>query len=134
MTSRAILFVFHRELELCESRVALLRRLNPGLALYAHFGGRPEEASDARAWASRCQIETTCTRESDPEWKWKNTDLLVLEWFLDRGRRQRFDVLYVIQWDLVLFEPLPALFGAVPTDAVGLSGLTDLELIRDVWE
>jgi hypothetical protein len=54
-------------------------------------------------------------------------------WFRDVGERIPFDVLHVVEWDLLLAEPLETLYDPVPDGAVGLTALTPISELEREW-
>lgn len=132
MIERAILFLCHAHIDLCVSRVELLRRLNPGLELYVLFGGDeawPEATQQLPAIVDHLYRFT----DEDARWKWRNTDLMVRRWFRDVGRDFRFDILHVIQWDLMILTGVSDAYAAVPRDTVALTALTTVDAIAGHW-
>jgi hypothetical protein len=130
---RMALLQFHRDLEVAANRLRLLEDLNPRLAVYGLFGGEGSDFASARAVFGARPEAVHHLEASDPRWKWQNTDLGVLDWFRGVGRHLAFDVLHVIQWDLLLLDSLDNLYARVPTVALGLTGVTPLRAIADRW-
>jgi hypothetical protein len=54
-------------------------------------------------------------------------------WFRDVGHGIPFDILHVVEWDLLLLEPLDKLYASVPTAAVGLTALTPISELESEW-
>ena len=69
-----------------------------------------------------------------PNGGWKNGDLAIREWFLDVGHRLDFEMLHVIEWDLVLFGPIREIYRHIGGQEVGLTGLTDLSAVERRWD
>ena len=44
-----------------------------------------------------------------------------------------FDVLYLVEWDLLLLAPLESLYRSVPDGAVGLTALTPISELEEKW-
>lgn len=120
MTRRLALFWYHRDPEVCANHVELLRQFNPMVPIHGLRGGPCAEL----------QLETRYTLKQP---NWQNGDLALREWFAAVGCQLDFDVLHVIEWDLLLFAPLEALFGHVPSEAVGLAGAEPLTRVEDSW-
>jgi len=133
MTRRAVVVVFHKEWQLCRSRVRLLRALNPDIAVHAILGGSRSEHAEATACLESVVDSSSSCRLGDGRWQWQHTDLVIRDWHRHHGRAHAFDVLHVMQWDLLLFAPLAHLYRHVPPEAIALTGLTALEEIRDRW-
>lgn len=71
---------------------------------------------------------------SEPaQWNWQHSDLASAAWFRDVGHRLAFDVLHLVEWDLLLLEPLESLYASVPDGAVGLTALTPISELEKEW-
>ena len=130
---RIALLQFHRDWDVCANRVRLLRGFNPDVAIYGLFGGEEEKWKEAAAALGPDVEDVFLLRHPDTRWKWQNTDLGVRRWFQEFGHRVEFDVLHVIQWDLLLFDSLANLYRDIPGGALGLTGLTPVDRIADRW-
>jgi hypothetical protein len=133
MTERIALFQFHHAVDVCRDRVRLLRALNPGLRVFGIFGGDAGDFSAASELAGDALEQLYRFEGRDGRWRWQNTDLVVRAWYAAVGRDVSFDVVHVVQWDLLMFERLDRLYAHVSADAVGLTGLTRLDAIADRW-
>jgi len=101
--------------------------------MFGLFGGVASHFSLASDLVSDGLDDVYHLQGRETAWKWQNTDLAVRTWYVDVGHNIPFDVLHVIQWDLLLFESLAKLYGRVSPDALGFSGLTPVELIASRW-
>ncbi|MGW3093116.1 hypothetical protein ACWDCC_06665 [Streptomyces sp. NPDC001102] len=132
---RAVVFRFHRDPLVARARVRLLRRLNPGVPVYGLFGG----AGGVRGAAFRLAggpllgLDALYTSRHSGAWNWKNGDLVLLDWYRDVGRRLSFDVLHLVEWDLLLADSLERIYAGVPPDAVGLTAWTPQSDVGDDW-
>jgi hypothetical protein len=127
---RAVLFRFHKAPLVCRSRVSLLRELNPGVPVYGLFGGRRLPAVLLRqlAWLDDVYV----SRGSD-RWNWQHGDFALTAWYHAVGSHLDFDVLHVVEWDLLLVAPLDALYASVPAGTVGLTALTPVVELEAEW-
>jgi hypothetical protein len=121
--TRAILFRFHDHIELCKERIAHLRKLNPGVQIFGLFGG--ERAAFERASSLDLDHHYMIPFD-DPYYKWLHGDLCIRQWYHDVGSDFSFDLLHIVEWDLLLCEPLDVLFGAC-TDGVALADLEPMQ-------
>jgi hypothetical protein len=130
---RIVLFRFHENQAVCRNRLELLRRHNPGTPVYGLYGG--DEAAFPRVARSIGQEFTHlyCLSGKTPAWKWLHGDLAVREWHRAVGRGLEFDMLHVVEWDLLLLDSLGRLYGGVPRGGVGVTALVPLRLIADRW-
>jgi hypothetical protein len=130
---RIILFRFHERAEVCRNRLDLLKRHNPDTAIYGLYGGGecsyPKvEHSLGPEFAHLCRL-----RGRSGKWHWLNGDLAVREWHQIVGREVEFDVLHVVQWDLLLLDALEKIYSGIPTSGIGLTGLVPIRSIDGVW-
>lgn len=132
---RIIVFRFHKGPLVCRSRVALLRELNPGVPICGLFGGQRGVKGAAFRAAGKQLLELDSlysSRETGP-WNWRNSDLALAAWYRDVGSEIPFDVVHLIEWDLLLLEPLESLYSSVPEGAVGLTALTPISELEREW-
>jgi hypothetical protein len=66
-------------------------------------------------------------------WSWQHGDLALAAWYREFGHRIDFDVAHLVEWDLLLLEPLGSLYAAVPDGAVGLTALTPISELEREW-
>jgi hypothetical protein len=131
--SSLILFRFHEEFALCAERVKLLRALNPDLPVHGIYGGPPrDEAAAIQALGSLLDGFYTIPSSSS-QWKLLHEDLTHAQWFRDVGHRVDFDVVYEIQYDLVLTEPVSRLYPAIDQSSVAVSGVQELDAVQSTW-
>lgn len=126
---RVILFRFHQQFRVCENHIEILRRWNPGVPIYGMYGGPEKHAARAKALPlDNCFVIPM----DDPVWKWLNGDLCTRWWFRAVGNRFDFDMLHIVEWDLVLLASIGKLLGHV-TDGVAITSRQPLEKIVDRW-
>lgn len=124
---RAILFRFHKNTEICASRIKLLKEMNPETAIY----GLGEEIENSEKLFEAGMEDLHVIEDKGSEWKWKNGDLAIKNWFENVGNEKEFDILHVIEWDLLLTEPLDKLYSHVEEDQVALTGLKPIEEAKE---
>jgi hypothetical protein len=71
--------------------------------------------------------------DESAQWNWQHSDLALAAWYREVGSELRFDVIHVVEWDLLLLEPLPKLYSSVAPGAVGLTALTPISLLEREW-
>jgi hypothetical protein len=130
---RLALLQYHGDFDVAASRVRNLRASNPGVLVCGLFGGGPADAAAADAVFGGDRELVYHLASRDPRWKWQNTDLAVREWYRDVGRGLSFDVLHVVQWDLLLLDSLDRLYAHVPEGALALTAPTPIASIADRW-
>ncbi|WP_214928892.1 hypothetical protein [Streptomyces sp. ISL-98] len=105
------------------------------MGVHGIFGGAMGYRGAAFRMAGRrlLQLDTMYISRHSSEWNWKNGDLVLLDWFRDVGHRLSFDVVHLLEWDLLLAERLDRLYAAVPPEAVGLTAYTPISVIGEHW-
>jgi hypothetical protein len=132
---RLVVFRFDRNPLVCRDRIALLRRMNPGVPVFGLYGGPAGGRRHAFELGHRyfLHLDGFYAIEHAPIWSWKNGDLALMEWFRDVGSRLDFDVVHLVEWDLLLLEPLGRVYSSVPPGAVGLTARTPLTDVSTDW-
>jgi hypothetical protein len=130
---RIILFRFHENQKVCRNHLDLLRHHNPGTAIYGLYGGNESIYPKVEQSFGREFSHLYCLTGKTPTWKWLNGDLAVREWYQMIGRELEFDMLHVVEWDLVLLDSLEKIYSGVPKGGIGITGLIPLRLIKDKW-
>lgn len=127
-TELAILFWFYKEPGLCEDRLRLLRKLNPGMRIFGLFGGDPDTEHTFRERLTPYLDDFYCfAPQATPEWKWRNGDLLLADWHRQRGGGLQWDSIVIVQWDMLVLAPMAELFGSLPRGSIFLSGFRSME-------
>lgn len=129
---RVALLQYHKSFDVCANRRQLLEAFNPGVPVFGLFGG-PVEECEAATGVFRSSAAVYCLPFRSARWAWQNTDLAVREWYIAVGHGIPFDMLHVVQWDLLLLASLDRLYAAVPLEAIAVSGLTSVSSIADRW-
>jgi hypothetical protein len=110
--------------------VSLLRRLNPGVPVYGLSGGRRLPAAVLRQIVG---LDDVYVSRGSERWNWQHGDLALTAWYRAAGSHLDFDVLHVVEWDLLLAAPLETLYSSVPPGTVGLTALTPIAELEDEW-
>lgn len=130
----AILFWFYKDVELCENRLRLLRRHNPGARIYGLYGGETCRADEFQARLGSHLDDFYAFHETgDSQWKWRNGDLMIAHWFRERGEHLPWDAVFVAQWDMLIFDSLPKLFPTLREGEMLLSGLRPVKEVEAWW-
>jgi hypothetical protein len=123
---RIVLFRFHDYFDVCRDRVALIKSLNPDVEIHGLYGG-PEADKDSLSDLISVYAPSLSNQLGNRmSWAWKNGDLGVRAWYALFGRELEFDMLHLLEWDLLILEPLEKVFAAVGPNEVGLTGLKSL--------
>lgn len=129
---RIIIFRFHDNPAICTDRLRLIRKFNPGIAIYGIYGGDPERMGDFAGLGKYFENLFSVANET-ADWKWKNSDLALRAWFGTVGKNIVFDMLHLIEWDLLFFDSIDVLYRDIPADALGLTALVPLDSVEKKW-
>jgi hypothetical protein len=130
----AVLFWFYKRLDVCESRLALLRSLNPGIAIYGLYGGPVDAAMEVQLrLGSQLDDLYVYTECRDNAWKWQHGDRLIAAWHRDRGRRLLWDTVVVVQWDMLILKPIEQLFHMLRLGEALFSGVRPAYEVASWW-
>lgn len=132
---RIALIHCHRDPFVIANRLRLMRAVGD-TEVHLLYGGRERVFPAFLAAVRRLSgipVQAHCLRGRSPIWKWAHTDLAVLDWYREAGRDVPFGSVAVLQWDIVMYEPLAAAYRNVPRDGVGLTGLIPLAEREQVW-
>jgi len=130
---RIILFRFHNHPTVCKNRIQLLRQFNPDIKIYGLYGGEENNFQKASVKLADVLENIYYIKGKSPLWKWKNSDLAVTLWFKDYGKDIAFDVLHIIEWDMLTLDSINNIYKNVSEHDIGLSGLTALDGNNTGW-
>jgi hypothetical protein len=131
---RVAVLRFDRDPLVCRSRVRDLRALNPGVEIHGLYGGALRLPAGGRAALARfIGLDSVHASSHEGRWNWRHGDLALMEWHREVGRHLDFDVLHLVEWDLVCVAPLAEVWSRVPADAVGLTCLTPTADLQGRW-
>lgn len=120
---RAILFWFYKDPDICENRLRILRKYNPATKIYGLYGGDVHLAPLFFEKLNQYLDDFYCfTANADTHWKWRNGDLLLADWFRQRGVDLVWDSIVIVQWDMLILAPVDEIFASVPKGNILLSG------------
>lgn len=131
---RVILFRFHKDPEVCKNRVAILNKFNPGVSIFGLYGGLPADLSLFRKVICPEVENIFDLSYKGSRWNWKNGDLAIRLWYKEVGNNVSFEMLHVVEWDMLFLEPLAKLYDNIPSDSVGLTGLVPLSKVSRSWD
>jgi hypothetical protein len=123
----AILFWFYKEPAVCENRLELLARHNGDLPTYGLYGGDPGAADEYRTRLLPRLGDLYAAPAADEQWKWLNGDLMLLDWYQQRGRALAWEQVAIVQWDLLVLGPLRAQFPGLQPGQMCLPDLRRLD-------
>ena len=130
----AIVFWFYRDVAVCTNRVRLLRRRNPDVPVFGLYGGPLGEFEVFRsAVGSMVDDLWAFPEDREPAWKWRNGDLVLTRWFVDRGASLGWESIFVAQWDMVVGAPLSRVLPPMAGGDMLLSGLRPVSEVETWW-
>ena len=128
-----IIFRFDRNQGVCKNHLELIQKLNPGVPIHGVYGGKDKDFAKYKKSLGTYFSSLYCIKNKSKDWKWKNFDLALRSWYLDRGHAIDFDMAYVIEWDLLLLDSVKKMYSHIKNGEVGLTGLTKLSTIESRW-
>lgn len=130
----ALLFWFYKEFRICRGRLRLLRRLNPGVAIFGLYGGPVGDAENARRRLGPLLDDFYAyAGEEDAPWKWRHGDLLVAAWHRHRGHALAWDTVVLVQWDMLLLRPVSELLAKLTPGEALFSGFRPAAEVSAWW-
>lgn len=130
----SILFWFYKDVALCMNRLEILRKFNPNSQIFGLYGGRSEEAEKFAIGLGRYLDDFyVFEKEKDSSWKWYHGDIMIAQWYRDRGRQFNWDTIVIVQWDMLLIGAIGKLFSSLNKDEVLLSGLRPVREVEGWW-
>jgi hypothetical protein len=124
-----VLFRFHTDFSTCRNHLEILHTFNPGMPMYGLFGGAEKDFTKAQKLPLDHVWHIPL---DDPHWKWVNGDLCVRWWYTEVGRHMTFDMLHLVEWDLILLESIERHFASV-RGGIAMTGITPMEKIYNTW-
>src|SRR5690606_15236406 len=106
-----ILYRFNKNFDRTLKNISILKRQNPEMKIYGLFGGnknRPDQklTDDFLQEFYKYLEHIYIIKHDDWEWKWKNGDLAIREWFIDYGHTIHFERVYWTEWDVVYIDTI----------------------------
>jgi len=134
MIKRIALFRFHKlNYEDHINRILFFKIINPSIPVYGLYGGDEMFFEEVAFKFKNICEEITLLRELSKKEKWLCSDIVVQQWYNKIGIYLNFDVLHVIEWDLVFMESLDRLYTHIPVSAIGCTGLKSVYMIEKSW-
>ncbi len=128
----AILFWFYKKPEICINRLKLIKKYNPDLKIFGIFGGDRSKSEQFKKTLGKYLDDFYTSPFKDPDWKWIHGDLMILDWYLKRGKFKKWDSITVLQWDTLIFDSIKNQFPKIKVNQIFLSGLKPLGKITEL--
>ena len=130
----AILFWFYKSFDVCQTRLHLIRRLHPDLAIFGLYGGPTLRTEEARQrLAPLVDDFYAYSGPEDASWKWRNGDQLLATWHRERGNRLAWDTVVVVQWDMLVVRPITEILAALKPGEALFSGFRPAAEVAAWW-
>lgn len=120
----ALLYIFYGAPDTCAHRLRIFRELNPFLKIYGICTAGVSQKSRFQIVEDQCD-HLWYLPDHDAKWCWYNLDKVACMWFEEVGRSLNFEKILVVDWDLLLLEPVDRWLDQV--------GENEVKII-DVWE
>ena len=120
----ALLYIFYGAPATCALRLRIFREQNPDLRIYGICTAGVSQKRRFRVVEDQCD-NLWYLPDHDPKWCWYNLDKVACMWFEEVGVTLDFDKILVVDWDLLLLEPVDRWLDQV--------GGNEVKII-DVWE
>lgn len=131
----AILFWFYKEPEICKNRLKLLKKYNSDLKIFGLFGGEQQEAGLFKEKLSIYLDDFYSSSYKSKAYKWYYGDLILQDWYNQRGKYLAWDSIIEIQWDTLVFDSLQNVFNGIKKNDIFLSGLRILNnYVENRWD
>lgn len=113
----------------------LIKKHNPDLKIFGVFGGKREEEYLYKEKLGKYLDDFYCHTSTDNDWKWIHGDLMLLDWYRERGNKLDWDSVVIVQWDMLVFDSFNNQFPNIKKNEMFLSGLQTLDKYTEVnWE
>ena len=101
-----VIFRYHKDFEVCRNHLELMRKFNPEIEIHGIFGGNESEFVKFDVGLKDLLDSNYCFHGKSKRYKWRNGDLILVDWFKEVGNKLDFDSLVMIEWDMLVFEDL----------------------------
>lgn len=131
---KAILFWFYKEPKICLNRLERLKKYDPNLKIFWLFGGDKSEEKIYKNTLWKYLDSFYTLKSNDSHWKWIYWDLALQEWYENIWINLERDSIFVVQWDILIFDSLNNIFKDYRKDQIFLSWTRTLDnQIESKW-
>lgn len=107
---KAIVFRFYKEPEICLNHLEIVKKHNPGVKVFGLYGWKQEESNTYKTILKDQLDDFYISPYTDSHRKRENWDLVLADWFTQRGNELQWDSVYIVQRDILIFESLSKIF------------------------
>ena len=130
----SVLFWFYKDVDVCRNRLQLIRRDNPDVSIFGLFGGDQSQAASFESQLSPYLDDFFAFPDGKSKaWKWHNGDLMIADWYDQRGRFLQWDTVAVLQWDMLVFGRLSEVFSELREGEILLSSTRPVDEVSSWW-
>ena len=128
-----VLFWFYKELPLCIERIKHFKRLNPNTLVYGLYGGQTPKIGELDEIAKYLEHLYIFDKQKSTQWKWMSGDQMLIEWYRQIGFQFDWQKVFILQWDLSMYQPLSFFIGDVKDNQYVIPGIRDIENVKSWW-
>jgi hypothetical protein len=133
-TRRTILFRFHDFFDVCDARLSRLQALNPGIKIHGLYGGTKQTLTSASSSFLE-KFESLHVLTQDSIWCWMFGGFFGVDsWYKAIGRQLDFDVVHLIEWDLLMEDSLENLYRHIEPEFIGVTAPTPIGDLKGKWQ
>jgi hypothetical protein len=129
-----VLFWFYKNFQTCEDNLKIFKINNPDITVYSLYGGESSEADKAEKSVKNYSESFYHSKIMESsEWKWRNGDLLIFDWYKNCGNYLCWDTIFIFQWDMLITGSLTCIFKNLKQNHSVLSGYRRFNEVKDWW-
>ncbi|KXI28505.1 hypothetical protein [Paraglaciecola hydrolytica] len=128
-----ILFWFYKEIPLCQERLEHFKKLNPDMPIYGLYGGEKSKLGELDEIATYMEHLYVFEKEASAKWKWLNGDQMLVDWYRQIGGTFSWDRVFILQWDLIMYQPLDYFIGDVKANQFIIPGVRNIKNVQAWW-
>jgi len=133
----AIIFWFYKEPEICLNRLKLIKKHNPNSKIFGLYGGDKKDVSKYKSKLGEYldDFYITTLHNKSKEYKWIHGDLMILDWYQNRGiNLEEWDSVAVVQWDALILGNIKKQLSGLKRGEIFISGTRILDnYIEGKW-
>lgn len=128
-----VLFWFYKEIPLCLERIQHFKKLNPGVTIYGLYGGDVKSTDKLKDINEELDHLYIYEKECTAHWKWMNGDQMLVDWYRCIGFKLNWKNVFILQWDLVMYQPLDFYIGEIKENQYFIPGVRDISEVKAWW-
>ena len=133
INSTVVLFWFYKEIPLCQERLEHFKKFNPNLLIYGLYGGEKPKLGMLDDIATYMEHLYIFEKPASAKWKWMNGDQMLIDWYREVGFEFSWNKVFILQWDLIMYQPLDYFIGDVKDNQYVIPGTRNIENVKTWW-